>query len=188
METTRSLMLVNFQTCFKAALKRVKASRIRRAVVVPWAVGAIPQMTWLVVSPIVGMMIQSDELIFFRGVGLKPPIRWLTKSHCNSLQFGSAAETHGISDFLSQRRPELLTSLGKQKVFFFQAPALNSCHRGHHLSGGASCQLAIAQWPTAELSVGGRKKCCKKGRSSCKFVSKTYRTSDNLIYPLEIQS
>ena len=49
-----------------------KASRIRRAVVVPWAVGAMlwmnmegrqtfnPQMTWLVVSRIVGMMIQSD--------------------------------------------------------------------------------------------------------------------------------
>jgi len=25
--------------------------------------------TWLLFSPIVGMMIQSDELIFFRGVG-----------------------------------------------------------------------------------------------------------------------
>ena len=31
--------------------------------------------TWLLFSPIVGMMIQSDELIFFRGVGI-PPIRW----------------------------------------------------------------------------------------------------------------
>ena len=30
--------------------------------------------TWLLFSPIVGMMIQSDELIFFRGVGI-PPIR-----------------------------------------------------------------------------------------------------------------
>ena len=31
--------------------------------------------TWILFSPIVGMMIQSDELIFFRGVGI-PPIRW----------------------------------------------------------------------------------------------------------------
>jgi hypothetical protein len=29
--------------------------------------------TWLLFSPIVGMMIQSDELILFRGVG-QPPI------------------------------------------------------------------------------------------------------------------
>ena len=28
--------------------------------------------TWLLFSPIVGMMIQSDELIFFRGVGIPP--------------------------------------------------------------------------------------------------------------------
>jgi hypothetical protein len=46
--------------------------------IVEFLIYADKLMTWLVVwniflfSPIVGMMIQSDELIFFRGVGIPP--------------------------------------------------------------------------------------------------------------------
>ena len=38
----------------------------------PLTCGYKPKNTWLGFSPIVGMMIQSAELIFFRGVGIYP--------------------------------------------------------------------------------------------------------------------
>jgi len=82
--------------------------------------------TWLLFSPIVGMMIQSDELIFFRGVGI-PPIsiyhtflvgwRWFL-GNLSGARTGVVkldTDQSGAATIMTNRRPPIKREVQRSK-------------------------------------------------------------------------